>query len=101
MKSTDTDQPIIIYMFANQQSAKIKVVLSNMLLHSTTKRFRKNVKTKLQFFNVSFIPKSSSFLWEFQHKQDDEIYIFFLIDRNDKDKNSFLLFFVPLRGNYC
>ena len=25
----------------------------------------------------------------------------FLIDRNDKNKNSFLLFFFPLRENYC
>ena len=31
-------------------------------------------------------------MWEFQHKQADEIYIFLLIDRNDEDKKVFFCF---------
>ena len=31
----------------------------------------------------------SAALWEFQHKQADEIYIFLRIDCNDKDKNCY------------
>ena len=64
-----------------------------------TKRFHlTHVKTKLRFSNVSFNSEELIFSitgmasWEFQPKQADEIYIFLLIDRNDKDKNSFLVF---------